>query len=240
MKPCGLHYTKIENISVTIDKEEIVKNASFEIHCGELTMLIGKNGAGKSTLLKAMLNEVNHTGKIEFFDMKKNKQEQIQIGYVPQSLNIERNMPTSVYDMFASYISNSPVFFRKNGELYEQIKKSLKVFGAEKLIDKQVGKLSGGELQRVLLAIATSPIPNLLILDEPVSGIDRNGTKSFYEILSNLKQKYDMSILLVSHDLELVKKFADKVILMDKEIIKAGTVKEVFESNEFIERFGNI
>ena len=118
MKPCGLHYTKIENISVTIDKEEIVKNASFEIHCGELTMLIGKNGAGKSTLLKAMLNEVNHTGKIEFFDMKKNKQEQIQIGYVPQSLNIERNMPTSVYDMFASYISNSPVFFRKNGELY--------------------------------------------------------------------------------------------------------------------------
>ena len=240
MKPCGLHYTKIENISVTIDKEEIVKNASFEIHCGELTMLIGKNGAGKSTLLKAMLNEVNHTGKIEFFDMKKNKQEQIQIGYVPQSLNIERNMPTSVYDMFASYISNSPVFFRKNGELYEQIKKSLKVFGAEKLIDKQVGKLSGGELQRVLLAIATSPIPNLLILDEPVSGIDRNGTKSFYEILSNLKQKYDMSILLVSHDLELVKKFADKVILMDKEIIKAGTVKEVFESNEFIERFGSI
>lgn len=240
MKPCGLHYTKIENISVTIDKEEIVKNASFEIHCGELTMLIGKNGAGKSTLLKAMLNEVNHTGKIEFFDMKKNKQEQIQIGYVPQSLNIERNMPTSVYDMFASYISNSPVFFRKNGELYEQIKKSLKVFGAEKLIDKQVGKLSGGELQRVLLAIATNPIPNLLILDEPVSGIDRNGTKSFYEILSNLKQKYDMSILLVSHDLELVKRFADKVILMDKEIIKAGSVKEVFESNEFIERFGNI
>ena len=240
MKPCGLHYTKIENISVTIDKEEIVKNASFDIHCGELTMLIGKNGAGKSTLLKAMLNEVEHTGKIEFFDMKKNKQEQIKIGYVPQSLNVERNMPTTVYDMFASYISNSPVFFKKNNEIYEQIKKSLKVFGADKLIDKQVGKLSGGELQRVLLAIATTPIPNLLILDEPVSGIDRNGTKNFYEILSNLKQKYDMSILLVSHDLELVKKFADKVILMDQEIIKTGNIKEVFESKEFIERFGNI
>ena len=172
--------------------------------------------------------------------MKENKNKKIKIGYVPQSLNIERNMPTSVYDMFASYISDKPVFFKKDAELYKTIKECLKTFGADKLIDNRVGNLSGGELQRILLSIATYPIPNLLILDEPVSGVDRNGTRDFYEILSKLKDKYDMSIILVSHDLELVKKFADKVILLDKEVKKQGTVNEVFESNEFKDCFGNI
>ena len=240
MEACGLHCTKVENISVNIDNQEIIKNVSFEIHCGELVMLIGRNGAGKSTLLKALLNEINHTGKVEFYDMKQNRSQKIKIGYVPQNLNIERNMPTSVYDMFASYITNKPVCFTKNKKIYEEIKESLKNFGAEKLIDKRAGNLSGGELQRVLLSIATTPIPNLLILDEPVSGIDRNGIKDFYEILHKLKDKYDMSIVLVSHDLELTKKYADKVILLDKKIIKQGNAEEVFESKEFIERFGNI
>ncbi len=240
MEACGLHCTKIENISVKIENQTILKDVTFDVHCGELTMIIGKNGAGKSTLLKALLNEIEHTGKVEFIDMKENKNKKIKIGYVPQSLNIERNMPTSVYDMFASYISDKPVFFRKDVELYKKIKECLKTFGADKLIDNRVGNLSGGELQRILLSIATYPIPNLLILDEPVSGVDRNGTRDFYEILSKLKDKYDMSIILVSHDLELVKKFADKVVLLDKEVKKQGTVNEVFESNEFKDCFGNI
>ncbi len=237
MEACGLHCTKIENISVKIDNEQIIENVTFNIHCGELTMLIGRNGAGKSTLLKSILNEIPHNGKVEFLDLKENKNKKIKIGYVPQSLNIERNMPTSVYDMFASYISNKPVCFKKDKKVYQQIKENLKKFGAEELIDKQVGNLSGGELQRILLSIATTPIPNLLILDEPVSGVDRNGTRDFYQILSELKDKYDMSIILVSHDLDLVRKFADKVILLDKKIVKQGTAEEVFESQEFKERF---
>lgn len=237
MNKCGLHCTKIENISVNIENEEIIKNVSFYIHCKEITMIIGKNGAGKSTLLKALLDEIDHTGKVEFYDEKNNKNEKIKIGYVPQHVNIERNMPTTVYDMFASYISNKPVWIFKNKELYEDIKKHLKVFGADELIDKRVGNLSGGELQRVLLSIATTPIPNLLILDEPVSGVDINGTKEFYEILKKLKEKYDLSILLVSHDLDLVKQYADKVILLNKEIVKQGSSEEVFSSKEFKEIF---
>jgi zinc transport system ATP-binding protein len=237
---CGLHCTKIENITVKRDNQVILKDVTFDVHCGELTMIIGRNGAGKSTLLKALLNEIDHTGKVEFLDMKENKKRKIKIGYVPQSLNVERDMPTTVYDMFASYISNKPVWFKKDKKTEEKIKENLKIFGAEQLIDKKVGNLSGGELQRILLAIATTPIPNLLILDEPVSGIDRNGTRDFYQILSELKEKYDMSIILVSHDLDLVKKFADKVILLDKQIIKEGNAEEVFLSEEFKERFGEI
>lgn len=237
MEACGLHKTKIENITVKFGETSIIQNVSFEIHCGELTMLIGKNGAGKSTLLKAILDEVEHKGEVEFFDLKQNKQEKIKIGYVPQNLNIERDMPTSVYDMFASYISNSPVCFNKNKNTYKKIKEQLRVFGADKLIDKKVGNLSGGELQRVLLAIATMPIPNLLILDEPVSGVDRNGTKDFYEILHELKEEHDLSILLVSHDFDLVKKYADKVILLDKTVVKQGSADDVFKSKEFKARF---
>lgn len=237
MEACGLHKTKIENITVRIDNQIIIQDVSFDIHCGELTIIIGRNGAGKSTLLKSLLNEIPHTGKIEFFDMKENKQKKIRIGYVPQSLNIERDMPTTVFDMFASCISNKPVCFVKDKKIYEEIKEKLKLFGAEELIDKKVGNLSGGELQRVLLAIATTPIPNLLILDEPVSGIDINGIQEFYQNLSELKDKYDMSIVLVSHDLRLVEKYADKVILLDKEVKKQGTVKEVFNSKEFKEEF---
>ena len=204
MDKCGLHLTKIMNFNVKIENQDIIKNVSFDIHCKELTMIIGKNGAG----------------------------------YVPQYVNIERNMPTTVYDMFASYISNKPVWAYKDKKLYEEIRQALKVFGAEDLIDKRAGNLSGGELQRVLLSIATTPIPNLLILDEPISGVDRNGTKNFYEILNKLKEQNDISILLVSHDLDLVKKYADKVILLDKEVKKQGKVDEVFNSEEYKNIFG--
>ena len=237
---CGLHCTKINNISVNISGQEILKNVSIHVHCGQLTVIIGRNGAGKSTLLKAILGEVEHSGNIVFTDMKDNRTKKIKIGYVPQKINVERHMPTTVYDLFASCISDIPVFLKKDKELYKEIKEQLNIFGADELIDKSIGELSGGELQRVLIAIATKPIPNLLILDEPVSGIDENGTRSFYKILQELKNKYDMSIILVSHDFELTKQYADKVILLDKEVIKEGTPEQVFESLEFKCKFGQI
>ncbi len=237
---CGLHCTKINNISVNISGQEILKNVSIHVHCGQLTVIIGRNGAGKSTLLKAILGEVEHSGNIVFTDMKDNRTKKIKIGYVPQKINVERHMPTTVYDLFASCISDIPVFLKKDKKLYKEIKEHLNIFGADELIDKSIGELSGGELQRVLIAIATKPIPNLLILDEPVSGIDENGTRSFYKILQELKNKYDMSIILVSHDFELTKQYADKVILLDKEVIKEGTPEQVFESLEFKCKFGQI
>ena len=164
---CGLHCTKINNISVKFGKEQVLKNVNIHVHCGELTVIIGRNGAGKSTLLKAILGEVEHTGNISFVDMKDNIAKRIKIGYVPQTINIEKHMPTTVYDLFASCICHIPVFLKKDKKIYSEIKEQLKIFGAEKLIDKSIGDLSGGELQRVLLAIATKPTPNLLVLDEP-------------------------------------------------------------------------
>lgn len=235
---CGLHCIKMTDIGVYAGKTPIIEHVNVHIHCGKLTAVIGRNGAGKSTLIKAILGEVPHEGTIEFRDMKENKVKKLRIGYVPQNLNIKRDAPVSVYDLFASCISNVPVFLCRKKTLYDKILSRLALFEAENLIDKRLGDLSGGELQRVLLSIACTPVPNLLLLDEPISGIDRKGMELFYHIIHSLKEKYDLSVILVSHDLALVKEYADSVILLDKSVLCEGTPEEVMESREFHEVFG--
>jgi len=112
------------------------------------------------------------------------------------------------------------------------------MFDAQDLIDKRVCDLSGGEVQRVLLAVAITPIPNLLLLDEPVSGIDRNGMELFYKNIRMLKEKFDLAIIMVSHDFDFVSKYADNVILLDKTILKEGSFEEVSGSEDFLKIFG--
>ncbi|MEG0074193.1 MAG: metal ABC transporter ATP-binding protein [Clostridia bacterium] len=235
---CGLHCIQIKDIGVTINRKEILKNVNIHIHCGQLTTIIGKNGAGKSTLLKALLGEIEHTGEIVFTNEKNKKIQRIKIGYVPQSIEIDKSSPLSVYDLVASFITNKSIFFFRDTKIYENIKRNLKLFEADELIDKRVCDLSGGQLQRVLLTIAIYNQPNLLILDEPVSGIDKNGMELFYKNIDMLKKKYDLAVILVSHDLDLIAKYSDRVILLDKTIIKEGSIKEVYESFQFKKVFG--
>lgn len=237
---CGLHCIKIKNFGVKLGIQTIIEDVNIHVHCGEITAIIGRNGAGKSTLVKAINGDVSHDGSIEFKDKKNGTVGKLKIGYVPQNINISKNTPTSVYDLFASYISKIPVFLMTNRALHNRIEKHLALFEAEDLIDKAVCDLSGGELQRVLLSLAVVPVPNLLLLDEPVSGIDKNGMDLFFKNLLKLKKKYDLAIILVSHDLEYVAKYADNVILLDKTVVNYGKPKEVFESKEFKEIFGNI
>ncbi len=237
IKPCGLHCIKIKDLGVTIGEQTILKNINLHIHCGTLTAIIGKNGAGKSTLLKAILGDIPHEGEIAFKDRENGRLQKLKIGYVPQYLNVEKHTPVSVYDMIASYQSNVPVFLRKSRRVYEEIKESLAVFEAESLIDKQVCNLSGGELQRVLLSMAVMDEPNLLLLDEPVSGIDQNGMELFYKRIEYLKEHFDLAVILISHDLDYVRKYADHVVLLDGEILMQGTPKEVYASEAFRKAF---
>lgn len=235
---CGYCCTKISNISVKRGSKQILKNVNIHIHCGKLTVIIGKNGAGKSTLLKAILGEMPHEGSITFKN-KNNEEKKIKIGYVPQKLDLE-NSPITVYDMVASFSSNKPTFLFKSKKLYEKITEHLKDFGADNLIDRKVNRLSGGELQRVMLGMAMMSKPDLLILDEPISGIDKNGKEQFYKKIYDLKKSNDMAIILVSHDFEYVKKYADDVILLNQVIEKEGTPDEVFKSKIFIDTFGEV
>lgn len=239
-KACGLHCIKINNLSVRAGQTSILEDINIHIHCGKMTAVIGQNGAGKSTLIKAIIGEIPHEGSIEFRDKRVNTKLKLDIGYVPQHLNVVNNTPVSVYDMFASAISGYPSFLPKRKKLYSRILEQLEVFEAQNLIDKSVCDLSGGELQRVMLSMAVTPVPNLLLLDEPVSGMDDNGTRLFYENINYLKNNYDLAVILVSHDLEYVAKYADNVVLLNKNVLKTGTPHEVFRSKEFRDTFGNV
>lgn len=237
LKPCGLHCIKVNNLGVVMGEQEILKDINLHIHCGSLNVVIGRNGAGKSTLIRAILGDIPHTGNIEFKDRENGRIQKLKIGYVPQSLNVEKQTPVSVYDMITSYQTNVPVFLLKSRKMREKIIEHLKIFEADYLLDKQVCNLSGGELQRVLLSMAIMDSPNLLLLDEPVSGIDQNGMELFYKTIYQLKEHYDLAVILISHDLDYVKRYADKVILLEQTVLKQGSVKEVFQSKEFAEVF---
>lgn len=238
IEPCGLHCIKVHHMGVTLGEQVILEDVNMHIHCGTITAIIGKNGAGKTTLIRALLDDIPHEGQIDFRDTENGEIKKLKIGYVPQKLNIEKGTPISVYDLIAGYQSISPVFWSKRRKLYEEIKEVLRVFDAEELIDKQVCNLSGGQLQRVLLSMALMDEPKLLLLDEPVSGIDQNGMERFYRTIDYLKKNFDLAIVLISHDLDYVRKYADKVLLLDKTVIREGTPKEVFSSDEFRSVFG--
>lgn len=237
VKPCGLHCIKVKHLGVSLGQQVILEDINLHIHCGSLNAVVGRNGAGKSTLIRAILGETAHTGTIEFKDRENGRIQKMKIGYVPQAMNIEKQTPVSVYDMIASYHSNVPVFLKKSRKMTEKILECLKIFEADYLLNQQVCNLSGGELQRVLLSMAILDSPNLLLLDEPVSGIDQNGMELFYQTIYRLKENYDLAIILISHDLDYVRRYADKVILLDKTVLRQGSVKEVFQSQEFAEVF---
>jgi len=228
--------TQIENFSVKVGELIIFEDVNFTIHCGELTALIGPNGAGKSTLLKSILGEVNHAGKLNYFDAKGEHLRPI-IGYVPQTLKFDATSPTTVLDLFMACLTNRPVWLCSSKFIRERVLKNLRRVKAEYLIDRRLGALSGGELQRILLALALDPLPDLLLLDEPISGVDKVGMRIFYELVAELKAAEDMAILLISHDLEMLERFADKIILLNKRVLKIGTAHEVFKSPEMREVF---
>ena len=237
MSSCGLHCLKINHITVTSGDSILLKDVNLHAHCGELTAVIGRNGAGKSTLLKAILDEIPHTGNVEFSGHDGKPAGRLRVGYVPQTLNVDAGSPATVYDMILSLTSDYPVFLPRRRKTVQQIKKHCADFNAAQLLDKKVGQLSGGELQRVLLAAATLPKPDLLILDEPVSGVDQAGLQLFYTVLEKLKTSSDMVILLVSHDLDYVRANADRVLLLDRKVEAVGSAEEVFACDAFRRAF---
>ncbi|MBR5227672.1 MAG: metal ABC transporter ATP-binding protein [Clostridia bacterium] len=236
MSECKFCCTEIKNIGVKTEDATILEDVSFHLHCGELAVIIGKNGAGKSTLLKSIIGEIRHTGNITF-SSKHNNSKKLTIGYVPQKIDLEHS-PISVYDLISSFSSSKPVFAFKSKSEYSKIIEHLKFLEADGLIDKKVSSLSGGELQKVLIAIATLPFPELLILDEPVSGIDAKGKEIFYQLIDKIKKSQDIAILMVSHDFDKVKEYADKVILLNKKMLQEGNPKEVFSGELFAKEFG--
>lgn len=223
---------RVENLSIKLEEDSILRGISFHLHCGEIVALIGPNGAGKSSLFRAVLGQIPYSGSIHFERAGGNPTRPL-IGYVPQSPSFDRSDPVSVLDFFAAAIGTWPVFFRIPKSIRARVTACLdRVHGAS-LIDKRIGSLSGGELQRVLLAMALEPLPHILILDEPLSGVDVEGEHKLLEMLDELRTNYDLSILFSTHDFSTLRQYADKVILMKQEILRVGPPAEVLTSPEF-------
>ena len=234
---CDLCRIELDHVGVKAGTDILVEDASFHIHCGQLTALVGPNGAGKTTLVKAILGQRAHTGVIRHVDADGHNFPAPRIGYVPQQLPFDREMPLTVCDLMVASLSRRPVWTGVSKAMRERAHKALEETQAASLIDKRLGALSGGELQRVLLAMALTPVPDLLVLDEPVSGVDQNGLSLFLQTVSALRQSHHLAILMVSHDWDLVRRYADYVVLVQQKVLKTGTPQEVFSSPEFANVF---
>lgn len=227
---------RAEGLGVSAGDQIILHDVNLHLHCGEITALIGPNGAGKSTLFKTVLGQLPYTGTIDF-QQAGGKHTRPLIGYVPQSPSFDRGDPVSVQDLFTASISDWPVFLPTPKKLRERILACLSRVHAEGLIDKRIGALSGGELQRVLLAMALEPVPHILILDEPLSGVDIEGEKQLLDMLDEVRTQYDLSILLSTHDFATLEEYADKVILLQGTVLQAGKPGEVLASPAFRDVF---
>lgn len=223
---------KIQNLNVHIGSDNILQDINLHIHCGELVALIGPNGAGKSTLLKAILGQQEHSGVISF-TAPGQRGKKPKIGYVPQSPSFDPGDPVSVADLFVCCMYRRPAFLGISKAMRQKILECLDRVHSADLIDKRIGTLSGGELQRVLLALALEPVPNILILDEPLSGVDVEGMATLMDMLDELRQTYDLSIFMTTHDFSMLPRYADQVILMDHGIVASGTPEEVLDSDAF-------
>ena len=230
---CGCHCClKIEHLGVQIDGEDILRDVNLHIHCGEIAALIGPNGAGKSTLIRSILGQREHQGKITF-QPAGGRSRKFRIGYVPQSPSFSAGEPVSVLDLFAMCIGKGPAAFHVGRRLRETVMECLRNVHGESLIDKKIGSLSGGELQRVLLALALEPVPDILILDEPLSGVDAEGIHQLLTMLDEIRTKFDLSIFMVTHDFAMLSRYVDKVVLLKETVLTQGTPEQVLSSPEF-------
>ena len=228
---------RVQDLSVKIGSDKILKDVNLHIHCGQMVALIGPNGAGKSTLLKAILGQREYDGVIAFSAPGMRHRKPPRIGYVPQSPSFDPGDPVSVADLFACCHSRRPAFLGLSAAMRDKVMECLERVHGEDLIDKRVGALSGGELQRVLLALALEPLPNILILDEPLSGVDVEGQTGLMDMLDEIRKRYDLSILMTTHDFGMLHRYADKVVLIDHAVLCKGTPAEVLDSPEFAQVF---
>ena len=213
---------KVENASFSKNNKWLVKGVSLEVKQGEIVTLIGPNGSGKSTTAKIALGIYKDIeGKVKKFTNK--------IGYVPQKISIDWTLPIRVID-FMSLIEEPT---------NEQINTALNLTSVKHLRNKNLSDLSGGEFQRVLIARAIAKQPDLLVLDEPVQGVDFKGEIALYELIKKISEELNCGILLISHDLHVVMSATDFVVCLNGHVCCSGTPQVVAKNNEYQELFGD-
>lgn len=204
----------VKNLTVEFNGNPVLSNVSFEVKRGEIFVIIGPNGAGKTVLFRALLGLIPYRGEIKW-------SENIRIGYVPQRFNVSRDFPLTVEEFLQLSPPKNPLT-----ELYRALEfvgfKGDEHHLEHHILKRKLGLLSSGELQRILIASATLDRPEVLLFDEPTSGIDIGSEEEIYERLKKLNKEENFTLLLISHDLSIVHKFATSVLCLNKKAVCMG------------------
>ena len=225
-----------ESVSVCAGDVLILDKVDARIPQGGCTAIVGPNGAGKTTLIMCLLGECEHSGSIKLAPGRSGAEP--RIGYVPQRLDFDRGMPLTVVEFLAAGFQRRPFWFGVKRSLRLRAMELLASVACEGLAERRLGALSGGELQRVLLALALEQHPDILILDEPAAGVDLRGEQICCNLLSRFRQERGFTQLMVSHDLSTVAAHATQVICLNKTVCASGPVKETLTPHVLAATFG--
>jgi zinc transport system ATP-binding protein len=217
---------EINDLSVRLGEKEILKEVSFSVGEGEIVALVGPNGAGKTTLLKAILGLIPYSGDISFSGRKIKGGD---IGYVPQYFQFDRSFPIIVSELVGlSYPAPSK----------DKVRDIMKEVGIEDLAGRMLGDLSGGEIQKALIARSAIKRPKLWLLDEATSGIDAASISGFFRLMEKVRNKWGSGIIMISHEMDIVHKLADKVICLNGSVILEGEPKEALSTDSLEKLYG--
>ena len=212
---------EVDGLTVRREGQRVLEGVSFSVAPGSLHVLAGPNGAGKSTLLAAILGQVAFEGRIRL-----RLRETGRVAYVPQRFHVDRTLPVSVLDFLSLSRSGRPACLGVGRRVRDTVKGLLQRVGLEGFERRMLGALSGGELQRVLVANALDPSPDLLLLDEPATGLDEASRGRLDAELASLRSA-GITLVMVSHDAEQIRRLADRVTVLDRAVARTGSAAEV-------------
>lgn len=224
---------EVRDLSVQLGGQTILNNVTLDVAKGTIHAVLGPNGAGKTTFIRCLTGSLPHKGLIRFNFCGNGR-----IGYVPQFLEFDHSLPLTVSDFLILMMQNIPIIFRRTSDMRQSVLACLEKTECSHLAERLVGGLSGGEMRRVLLAQALTPVPEILLLDEPASNIDEVGARSFEQVLMNLKDEHGIAIIMVSHDLSTVLRIADQATGINGTVTWSGSVSELNDPKILEKVFG--
>jgi zinc transport system ATP-binding protein len=231
---------EVRDLRVTFGDTQVLRGVNMRVPQGQIVALIGPNGSGKTTLLRCLLGLQKYSeGEVRIFGERNLDKVLPRVGYVPQKLALERSFILSVREFLALRLrSTRNWFFKSHKQLDDLIKPALVHIGVEELLDRPIAQLSGGQLQRVLIAYALLSKPDLLLLDEPTAGVDTPGEETFYDLIAHVQRQYKLTVILVSHDLSMVYSHASRVYALNGVICCEGPPEQVMNAESLKQAYG--
>ena len=230
---------EVRDLRVSFDGTPALRGVNMRVPQGQIVALIGPNGSGKTTLLRCLLGLQKYSGEVKIFGESDLRKVLPRVGYVPQRLALERSFILSVREFLALRLPRTRHwFFKSRQQLDNVIKLALVHIGVEPLLDRPIAQLSGGQLQRVLIAFALLGKPDLLLLDEPTAGVDTPGEETFYDLIASVQRQQKLTVILVSHDLSMVYSHASRVYALNGVICCEGPPEQVMNAESLKQAYG--